>query len=137
MRYFFNSPSLWAYEISLFLYGAYIVARGAYTHLDRRPCQCRHHLGPALLRDGRYSSPHQRLRVSLLGVLFWVSLKLTINSWDRRDHDVALEAHLLSAAHDAAGGCFLFLMQVLAKLDPRCADLIKGEDVFPVRVQVP
>ena len=29
MRYFFNSPSLWAYEISLFLYGAFIVLGGA------------------------------------------------------------------------------------------------------------
>src|SRR5690606_18406603 len=33
MRYFFNSPSIWAYEISLFLYGGYIVLGGAYTHL--------------------------------------------------------------------------------------------------------
>ncbi len=34
MRYFFNSPSQWAYEISLFIFGAYIVLGGAYTHLS-------------------------------------------------------------------------------------------------------
>jgi len=28
MRYFFNSPSLWAYEISLFMYGSYIALCG-------------------------------------------------------------------------------------------------------------
>jgi hypothetical protein len=33
-------------------------------------------------------------------------------------------------------GCFLFLMQVLAKLIRDIAIVIKGEDVFPVRVQI-
>ena len=33
LRYFFNAPSLWAYEVSLFLYGGYIALGGAYTHL--------------------------------------------------------------------------------------------------------
>jgi len=34
-------------------------------------------------------------------------------------------------------GCFLFLMQVLAKLIRDVLIVIKGEDVFPVRAQVP
>src|SRR3546814_8437200 len=33
LRYFFNSPSLWAYDISLFIYGGYIALGGAYTYL--------------------------------------------------------------------------------------------------------
>jgi TRAP-type mannitol/chloroaromatic compound transport system permease small subunit len=33
MRYFFNAPSLWAYETSLFIYGSYIALAGAYTLL--------------------------------------------------------------------------------------------------------
>ena len=32
-------------------------------------------------------------------------------------------------------GCFLFLMQVVAKLIRDVAIVIKGEEVFPVRVQ--
>ena len=34
MRYFLNSPSQWAFEISLFIFGGYIVLGGAYTYLS-------------------------------------------------------------------------------------------------------
>ena len=34
-------------------------------------------------------------------------------------------------------GCFLFLMQALAKLIRDVATVIKGEEVFPIRVKVP
>ena len=34
-------------------------------------------------------------------------------------------------------GCFLFMMQALAKLIRDVLIVIKGEDVFPVRVDMP
>jgi TRAP-type mannitol/chloroaromatic compound transport system permease small subunit len=34
-------------------------------------------------------------------------------------------------------GCFLFMMQALAKLIRDIMIVIKGEDVFPVQVQMP
>ena len=139
MRYFFNSPSLWAYEISLFLYGGYIVLGGAYTHLagghvnvdiiwGRLPPR-----GRAMLDV--FTSAFAFL---FLGVLFWVSLNITISSWQNGETTMSHWKPIYYPLRTTLPvGCLLFLMQVLAKLIRDVAIVIKGEEVFPVRVQVP
>jgi TRAP-type mannitol/chloroaromatic compound transport system permease small subunit len=138
MRYFFNSPSQWAFEISLFLYGGYIVLGGAYTHLA----------GGHVNVDIIWGRLSQRGRAMLdvltssfaflfLGVLFWVSLQLTINSWAIGETTMSHWKPIYYPLRTTLPvGCFLFLMQVLAKLIRDIAIVIKGEDVFPVRVQI-
>lgn len=139
MRYFFNAPSLWAYEISLFLYGGYIVLGGAYTHLA----------GGHVNVDIIWGRLPPRARAMLdvftsafaflfLGVLFWVSLKMTINSWQIGETTMSHWKPIYYPLRTTLPvGCLLFLMQVLAKLIRDVAIVVKGEEVFPVRVQVP
>lgn len=139
MRYFFNAPSLWAYEISLFMYGGYIVLGGAYTHMagghvnvdiiwGRLPPR-----GRALL-DVLTSC----FAFLFLGVLFWVSLERTIQSWQIGETTMSHWKPIYYPLRTTLPvGCFLFLMQVVAKLIRDIAMVIKGHDVFPVRVQVP
>jgi TRAP-type mannitol/chloroaromatic compound transport system permease small subunit len=139
MRYFFNSPSLWAYEISLFVYGAYIVLGGAYTHLagghvnvdiiwGQLPPRGRAMLD--ILTSG--------LAFLFLGVLFWVSLQITINSWQIGETTMSHWKPIYYPLRTTLPvGCFLFLMQLLAKLIRDILVVIKGEDVFPIRVTTP
>ena len=71
-------------------------------------------------------------------MLFWVSLKLTINSWQIGETTMSHWKPIYYPLRTTLPvGCFLFLMQVLAKLIGDVLIVIKGEDVFPVRVQVP
>lgn len=73
-----------------------------------------------------------------LGVLFWVSLQLTINSWQIGETTMSHWKPIYYPLRTTLPvGCFLFMMQVLAKLIRDVFIVIKGEDVFPVQVQVP
>jgi len=139
MRYFLNSPSHWAYEVSLFIFGAYIVLGGAYTYLagghinvdivwGRLPPR-----GRALL-DVITSA----FAFLYLGVLFWVSLEITINSWQIGETTMSHWKPIYYPLRTTLPvGCFLFLMQVLAQLIRNIGILAKGHDVFPVRTYVP
>lgn len=139
MRYFFDAPSLWAYEISLFLYGGYIVLGGAYTQLagghvnvdviwGRLPPR-----GRALLDV--FTSGFAFL---FLGVLFWASLNITINSWQTGETTMSHWKPIYYPLRTTLPvGCLLFMMQELAKLIRDVATVIKGREVFPVRVQIP
>jgi TRAP-type mannitol/chloroaromatic compound transport system permease small subunit len=139
MRYFLNSPSHWAFEISLFIFGSYIVLGGAYTYLSgghinvdivwgRLPPR-----GRALLDV--FTSAFAFL---YLGVLFWVSLQITINSWQIGETTMSHWKPIYYPVRTTLPvGCFLFLMQVLAQLIRNIAIVAKGYDVFPVRTHVP
>ena len=139
MRYFFNAPSLWAYEISLFLYGGYIVLGGAYTFMAGG------HVNVDIIW-GRLP-PRGRALLDVLtsgfiflflGVLFWASLEITINSWKLGETTMSHWQPIYYPLRTTLPiGCLLFLMQVIAKLIRDIAIVIKGEDVFPVRVQIP
>jgi TRAP-type mannitol/chloroaromatic compound transport system permease small subunit len=139
MRYFFNAPSLWAYEISLFLYGGYIVLGGAYTfmvggHVNVDIIWGRLPLRTRALLDVLTSG----FVFLFLGVLFWVSLQRTILSWQIAETTMTHWKPIIYPLRTTLPvGCFLFLMQVVAKLIRDVAIVIKGRDVFPVRVQVP
>lgn len=139
MRYFFNSPSQWAFEISLFCYGGYIALGGAYTLLAGA------HVNVDIVW-GRLS-PRGRAILDVLtsgfsflfiGVLFWVSLQLTINSWAIGETTMSHWKPIYYPLRTTLPvGCFLLLMQLLAKLIRDVAIVIEGEEVFPVRVHVP
>ena len=73
-----------------------------------------------------------------LGVLFWVSLEITIHSWQIGETTMSHWKPIYYPLRTALPvGCFLFIMQVLAKLIRDIMIVVKGEDVFPVRVSVP
>lgn len=139
MRYLFNSPSHWAYEISLFAFGAYIVLGGAYTLLSGG------HVNVDIFW-GRLS-PRGRAILDVvtsafsflfLGVLFWTSLQLTINSWQMGETTMSHWKPIYYPLRTTVPvGCFLLLMQVLAKFIRDLAFALKGTDVFPIRVAIP
>jgi len=140
MRYFFNAPSLWAYEISLFLYGGYIVLGGAYTHLAGG------HVNVDIIW-GRLR-PRGRAFVDILtsgfvflfvGVLFWYSLQRTILSWQLGETTMSHWQPIIYPLRTTLPvGCLLLLMQVVAKLIRDIATVVTGEDdYFPIRVKIP
>jgi len=139
MRYFLNSPSHWAFEISLFIFGAYVVLGGGYTYLTGG------HVNVDIIW-GRLSLRGRALLDVLtsgfaflyLGVLFWVSLQITINSWEVGETTMSHWKPIYYPLRTTLPvACFLFLMQVLAQLIRNIAIVIEGRDLFPVRVQVP
>ena len=135
MRYFFNRPSLWAYEISLFLYGGYIVLGGAYTHLAGG------HVNVDIIW-GRLS-PRGRAILDIvtsslvflfLGVLFWESLMITVNSWQIGETTMSHWSPIYYPLRTTVPvGCFLFILQALAKLIRDVLVVVNGEDIYPVR----
>lgn len=139
LRYFFNSPSLWAYEISLFMYGSFIALGGAYTHLTGG------HVNVDIIW-GRLS-PRGRAILDVitsvfaflfLGVMFWSSLEITIKSWQIGETTMTHWQPIYYPLRTTLPvGCFLFLMQVFAKLIRDMATIIKGHEVFPIRGHVP
>ena len=139
LRYFFNSPSLWAYEISLFAFGAYIVLGGAYTHLAGGHVNVDIIWGQLSVRGRAILDVlTSGFAFLFLGVLFWVSLQITINSWQIGETSMSHWKPIYYPLRTTLPvGCFLFLMQVVAKLIRDIAIVIKGEEVFPVQVHVP
>ena len=135
LRYFFNAPSLWAYEISLFLYGGYIALGGAYTYLTGG------HVNVDIIWVRL--SPRRRALLDILtsgfaflflGVLFWASLNITISAWEIGETTMTHWGPIYYPLRTTLPvACFLFLMQVVAKLIRDIAILIQGEDIFPVR----
>jgi TRAP-type mannitol/chloroaromatic compound transport system permease small subunit len=138
MRYFFNRPSLWAYEISLFLYGSYIVLGGAYTLLARG------HVNVDVVW-GRLS-PRGRALLDIitvafvflyLGVLFWESLKVTINAWQIRETTMTHWGPPYYPLRTTVPvGCLLFMLQALAKLIRDIFTVVSGEEAFPIKVRI-
>ena len=138
MRYFFNQPSLWAYEISLFVFGAYIVLGGAYTHLAGGHVNVDIVYGHLPLR-GRALVDILTASFAFLylGVLFWMSLQITINSWQIGETTMShWHPPYYPLRTTVPVGCFLFMLQVLAKLIRDVLIVVKGEDVFPTRARI-
>lgn len=82
MRYFFNAPSLWAFEISLFMYGAYIALAGGYTLLVKGHVNVDIIWGRLPLRwRSIVDVVTAALFFLFVGVLFKESLEATVQSW--------------------------------------------------------
>lgn len=138
MRYFFNRPSIWAYETSLFIYGGYIVLGGAYTLLTRG------HVNVDIVW-GRFSARGKAIIdictvgfvFLYLGVLFWTSLEATIKAWQIKETTMTYWAPPYYPLRTTVPvGCFLFMLQVLAKLIRDILTAIHGKEVFPAKVRL-
>ena len=137
-RYFFNQPSIWAYEISLFIFGGYIALGGAYTHLAES------HVNVDIIW-GRLS-PRWRAILDVftsgfvflfLGVLFWESLNITIDSWRIRETTMThWKPPYYPLRTTLPVACFLFILQALAKLIRDVLTAVHGHNPYPPRVQI-
>ena len=89
MRYFFNAPSLWAYEISLFMYGAYIALAGGYTLLVKGHVNVGIIWGRLSLRWQSIVDVITAAMFFFVGVPFKESLEATMQSWKimKTNHD--------------------------------------------------
>jgi TRAP-type mannitol/chloroaromatic compound transport system permease small subunit len=137
-RYFFNQPSLWAYELSLFMYGGYIVLGGAYTHLAGGHVNVDIIWGRLSLRGRAMLDILTSGFVFLfLGVLFWQSLTITINSWQIGETTMSHWGPAYYPLRTTVPvGCFLFMLQALAKLIRDVLIVINGEEIFPIQEQI-
>ena len=102
-----------------------------------------HHLRPLQILTATEWKPNpswiffwrQKLQEFLfLGVLFWASLNITISAWEIGETTMTHWGPIYYPLRTTLPvACFLFLMQVVAKLIRDIAILIQGEDIFPVR----
>jgi TRAP-type mannitol/chloroaromatic compound transport system permease small subunit len=136
MRYFFNRPSIWAYETSLFMYGGYIVLAGAYTLLAKG------HVNVDIIW-GRLSMRGRAIidictagfALLYLGVLFWTSLQVTIKAWQIKETTMTYWAPPYYPLRTTVPvGCFLFILQALAKLIRDIFTVITGKEAFPSEI---
>jgi len=138
MRYFFNSPSLWAYETSLFMYGAYIALAGGYTLLVKGHVNVDIIWGRLPLR---WRSIVDIVTAALfflyIGVLFKESLEATINSWQLMERTMTYwnpPYYPLRTALPVA--CLLLLLQGLAKLIRDINTAITGRESLAPEITV-
>ncbi|MEM6743474.1 MAG: TRAP transporter small permease subunit [Pseudomonadota bacterium] len=140
MRYFFNAPSLWAYEVSKFLYGGYIVLGGAYTLMAGG------HVNVDIIWTKL--SPRGKAIADIitcgfaflfLGVLFWFSLERAILSTQLNETTMTQWQPIVWPVRWTIPiACLLFLMQAVAKLIRDIGTLVTGDDdFFPVHAKVP
>ena len=138
MRYFFNRPSLWAYETSLFMYGGYIALGGAYTLLVKG------HVNVDVIW-GRLT-PRARAILDLctagfvflyLGVLFKESLEAAVLSWQVKEITMSTWAPIYYPLRTSLPvACLLFLFQALAKLIRDFHTAITGKETLVSKIVV-
>ena len=136
MRYFFNQPSIWAYETSLFIYGGYIVLGGAYTHLANGHVNVDVIWGRLSVRNRAILDICTSVFVFLyLGVLFYMSLEVTIKSWRIGETTMTFWAPIYYPLRTTVPvACALFILQAVAKLIRDILTAIRGEEAFPTKV---
>jgi TRAP-type mannitol/chloroaromatic compound transport system permease small subunit len=72
-----------------------------------------------------------------LGVLFWTSLEATIRSWQLRETTMTYWAPPYYPLRTTVPvGCFLFMLQALAKLIRDILTVIHGKDLYPPQVKL-
>ncbi len=72
-----------------------------------------------------------------LGVLFWESLKITINSWEIGETTMTHWQPIYYPLRTTVPvACFLFMLQAVAKLIRDVLTVINGHNPFPPRVQI-
>ena len=119
MRYAFNAPTTWAFELTVFLYGVHFCFALAYAH--------KHNTHVAIDVFESRLSPKSRiiLRIITNAALFLPSMGLlsfhvwvlAINSWQQWEHASSSWAPAIYPVKTLmAVGFFLFLLQGIAKL---------------------
>ena len=116
-RYVLNRPSMWAYETSMFIYGAYIVLAGAYTLLHKG------HVNVDIIYGTL--SPRKRAILDVLtAVLFFLfmwyllsySLEQTIKSWQMGETtNTPWHPPIYPLRTTLPVACILLMLQGLAK----------------------
>jgi TRAP-type mannitol/chloroaromatic compound transport system permease small subunit len=89
-RYFFNAPTIWAYDLSIFMFGYVVLLTGAYVQEQRR------HIRIDLIYN--YLSERTRAWLDVLGVLMSLLFlgAVVVYGWDRTMHDFSIGARLSS-----------------------------------------
>ena len=132
LRYAFHAPTLWGFEITYFLYGAFFMLGGAYTLLHKAHVRV----------DVFYSrlSPRARGIIDSLGylVLFffffgtmmWSGIDFASTSWAVREHTVSAWAPPLYPLKTVIPVAFsLLLLQGLAEFIRSLILAIKGVEI--------
>ena len=132
MRYFFTATSLWAYEISLFMYGAYIALAGAYTLLVKGHVNVDIIWGRLPLRwRSIVDVVTAALFFLFVGVLFKESLEAAIESWAVMENTMTHWSppyYPLRTSLPVA--CLLLLLQGLAKFIRDLNTAITGKETI-------
>ncbi len=132
MRYFFNAPSLWAYEVSLFMYGAYIALAGGYTLLVKGHVNVDIIWGRLPLRwRSIVDVVTAALFFLFVGVLFKESLEAAMESWAVMEHTMTHWSppyYPLRTTLPVA--CLLLLLQGLAKFIRDLNTAITGKETI-------
>jgi len=131
MRYVLNRPSVWAYEMSAFIFGGYIVLGGAYTMLKNG------HVNVDIVYSHR--SPRVRALLDVVTAtlfflfmwyLFHQSLSQTIDSWKIRE---LTNSHWHPPYYPLRTtlpvACILMMLQGLAKFIRDVHLLVSGKEL--------
>jgi len=119
LRYFFASPTDWAYELTTMVYGSYCVLVGAYTHLRKGHIR----MDAIYIRFSRRTQLKMDLitgwmAVGFLALFLWVAWKFAIMSWQVREYSSATtwEAPLYPFKFCIVAGVLLLLLQQIATM---------------------
>jgi len=131
-RYFFNSPHIWALEISSFLGGAFFMLALGYVTLKDK------HITIDLLKN--YISPKTKAIIDIITyvlfycmfslILFIYGTKFSLNSWITAEHSWSAWApplYLIKTVVPITG--FLLLIQGIAVVIRKIIFLIEGEEI--------
>ena len=119
MRYAFNAPTTWAFELTVFLYGVHFCFALAYAH--------KHNTHVAIDVFESRLSPKSRIILRIItnaalflpsmGLLSFYVWVLVVNSWQQWEHASSSWAPAIYPVKTLmAVGFFLFLLQGIAKL---------------------
>lgn len=138
MRYFFTASSLWAYEITLFMYGSYIALGGAYTLLVRGHVNVDVLWGRLPLRwRSIVDVVTSALFFLFVGVLFKESLEAAMESWAIMETTMTHWSppyYPLRTSLPVA--CLLLLLQGLAKFIRDVHLAITGKETLATKIIV-
>jgi TRAP-type mannitol/chloroaromatic compound transport system permease small subunit len=131
LRYFFSSPTDWAYELTTMFYGSYCVLVGAYTHVRKGHIRM----------DAIYNSFSRRtqakmdfvtgwLALGFLGMMAWIALKFAVQSWKVREYSSATtwEAPLYPFKFTIVVGAVLLMLQQIVVMIRDYRVITTGKD---------
>lgn len=130
MRYFFHSPTIWAFESTLFLYGISMVLGGAYAYKERG------HVGMDVIYIRLTPRTQGILDIitsiaffAFVGVLLYQSSKMAIHGWINQTSSSSAwgpPTYPLKSAIPI--GAFLLLLQGTSKLIRDIKKVITGKN---------
>ncbi len=129
LRYVFNSPTIWVYEINSYVFCLYVAFSGAFTLLHNS------HTNVDIL----YGKFHPKLKLYIdilssiflfivIGVLLWKSSFMAWESWEFREESYSLLAAPIYPSKIVVPiGAAIFLLQGMAKFIRDVKTLVAGD----------